>query len=148
MNIAQKQSIPDYVLQSMFLRQGGFRVFSGLLSSEWQAAMFEEASELMPYAEDNVTMGHDSEEIRGGTPPRSFLSVTAGSVLNAFYQSPEVKTFLEQVTGIPVYLSGMQGTYSFYARPGDYLGLHRDIVTCVLFVNNLNLIRTKCYIGK
>jgi hypothetical protein len=26
--------------------------------------------------------------------------------------------------------SGAQGSYSYYVRPGDHLGLHRDVVAC------------------
>lgn len=130
----QNQFVPNHVRKSPLFKQGGFAVYAGLLSAQWHQAMLIEAQTLMPYAKENKSTQPDPEEVRGGTPPRAFLSTTGGSVQHTFYHSPNLKAFLKQVTGLPVRVSGMQGTYSYYARRGDYLSLHRDIETCDLAV--------------
>ena len=38
------------------------------------------------------------------------------------------------MTGLPWLPSGDQGTFSYYRRPGHYLGLHRDVDECDLAV--------------
>jgi hypothetical protein len=83
--------------------------------------------------ESNVTCS-DAEEMRGGSPARRFLSALAGPVQDAFYQSAEILRILQHVTGLHVARTGGRGTYTYYARPGDYLAIHRDIETCDLAV--------------
>ncbi len=128
----QSCSIPNYLRQSQLQTQRGFAVFAGLLSWEWHQAMLREAHNLFPYAQESKVIQLDPEERRGGNPPRTFLSTVAGPVQQAFYQSPDLRRFLEQVSGFSIQLSGIQGTYSFYAREGDHLSLHRDIEACDL----------------
>jgi hypothetical protein len=123
-----------YLYQSPLKQHGGFAVFAGLLSLDLHQAMLHEAQSLLPYAQASKVIEPDLEEVRGGSPPRSFLSVPAGSAQCSLYHSPDLKNFLEQVTGLSIHLSGIQGTYSFYARRGDYLSLHRDIEACDLAV--------------
>jgi hypothetical protein len=130
MNLIQKRFVPDRVLNSQLFRQGGFGVYTGFLSATSKSAMLEEAAKLMASAQDNIVTELDSEEYRGGKPPRSFLSAIGGPILDAFYYSNETLLQLKQVTGLDIYQSGFQGTYSYYARQGDYLGLHRDIEMC------------------
>jgi len=128
----QSCSIPNYFRQSQLQEKGGFAVFAGLLSWEWHQAMLHEAHNLFPYAQESKVIQSDPQERRGGNPPRTFLSTVGGSVQQAFYHSPDLRSFLEQMTGLSVHLSGIQGTYSFYAREGDHLSLHRDVEACDL----------------
>jgi len=126
--------VPNYLYQSRLQKQGGFAVFSGLLSFDWHQSMLHEAQNLFPYAQESKVIKPDLEEMRGGNPPRTFLSVPAGLAQHTLYHSPALRSFLEQVTGLSIHLSGIQGTYSFYARRGDHLSLHRDIKSCDLAV--------------
>ena len=43
---------------------------------------------------------------------------------------PEITRALSEACGVPVVPSGNRGSYSYYARRGDFLDLHRDIETC------------------
>jgi hypothetical protein len=128
----QSCSIPNYFRQSELQKQGGFAVFAGLLTWEWHKSMLQEANNLFPYAQESKAILADLEEWRGGNPPRTFLSTVAGPVQQSFYHSLGLSRFLEQVTRLSVHLSGIQGTYCFYCRKGDYLSLHRDIEACDL----------------
>lgn len=129
-NIRLSQSVDKLPLK----QQGGFAVFADLLPLVLHQAMLHEAQRLFPYAKESVVIEPDAEQLRGGHPPRSFLSVAAGPVQNVLYQSPDLKAFLEQLTGLPIYRSGLQGSYSFYVRIGDHLSLHRDVEACDLAV--------------
>ncbi len=125
---------PDYIAHSRLQKQGGYAVYSRLFPSSWHQSMLKEALSLFPYAHESRVVNPDLEKFRGGNPSRAFLSVPAGQVQYSLYHSPNFRSFLEKVTGLPVYLSGIQGTYSFYARGGDHLSLHRDVESCDLAV--------------
>lgn len=127
--------IPAHLHASPLLAQGGFQVFEGLLTPDYRARMLSEALQQLPQAEDCAVTAPDTEEVRGGTPRRNLLSAPGNAVQDAFYTAGWMLDFLHQVTGVPVQPSGLRGTYSYYARPGDYLALHRDIETCDLAVN-------------
>lgn len=126
--------IPDHICSSPLMKKGGFDVFEGLLDDNTHGLMLSEAMSLSASAQAHEVSTPDHEEVRGGTPPRRFLSATGGNIQNAFYESEWVLHFLQQVTGVPVTPTGGHGTYTYYARPGDYLALHRDIETCDLAV--------------
>ena len=130
----QKRPAPNYLYQSHLQKQGGFAVFAGLLPLDLHQSMLHEAQNLFSYAQESIVINPDVEEVRGGNPPRAFLSVAAGPVQQSLYHSPALRSFLEQLTGLSISLSGIQGTYSFYARRGDHLSLHRDIESCDLAV--------------
>ncbi len=38
--------------------------------------------------------------------------------------------FMRRLTHRSIEPTGELGTYSYYSRPGDFLAIHRDIVTC------------------
>lgn len=48
------------------------------------------------------------------------------------YADAQVYAREEPTCGVPVAPSGNRGSYSYYARPGDFLDLHRDVETCDL----------------
>ena len=109
-------------------------MFTDLLPLVFHQSMLHEAQSLFPYAQESLVIEPDAEQGRGGRPPRSFLSVAAGPVQHALYHSSDLKAFLEQLTGRPIYHGGIQGSYSFYVRSGDHLSLHRDVEACDLAV--------------
>ena len=125
-------SFPEPILASGLMRQGGFLVFEGLPDAEICAALYAEAAERYPNADVQECGDDDLEEMRGGRPARALLSAEAGPVQDALYAADWLTGFLASTCGVPVAPSGNRGSYSYYARPGDHLALHRDIESCDL----------------
>jgi hypothetical protein len=123
--------VPDAILRSPLLANGsGFGIYAGLPDPYTFSALFSEAAELYPSATIQESWEPDSEEIRGGKPRRSLLTSTAGAIQDAWYASDHLPRFLSSQLGLPVVPSGNRGSYSYYARKGDFLGLHRDVEAC------------------
>ncbi|HEY7492331.1 MAG TPA: hypothetical protein VIH59_14630, partial [Candidatus Tectomicrobia bacterium] len=116
------------------MKKGGFEVFAGLLDNNTLRLMLSEAVSLIATAQANEVPVSDAEDVRGGKPARRFLSALGGPVLDAFYKAAWLQRFLCQVIDAPLSPTGGCGTYTYYARPGDFLALHRDIATCDLAV--------------
>ncbi len=114
----------------LLLAQGGFGVYEGMASPPLLQMLLAEAIERRSIAQESRVSEPDNEEFRGGSPERSFLSASGGEVQDAFYQSPDVLTTLKQLSGVRLASSGARGTYTYYCRAGDFLGLHRDIDKC------------------
>jgi hypothetical protein len=114
---------------SAFVRGGGFAVLSGLLSGELRRQMLGEALERLSFAEESYAPAFDGEEVRGGTPARRFLNASGGGILSHCGAADGMVEALAGIVGVPLVCSGT-GTYSYYGRPGDYLGIHRDILAC------------------
>ena len=72
--------------------------------------------------------------VRGGNPARRFISAGGGEEQAGFFHNPETKRFLTGISNARVRPTGKRGTYTYYARPGDHLALHRDIETCDIAV--------------
>jgi hypothetical protein len=124
------EAIPELIRNSPLMKKGGFDVFVGLLDDHAHTQMLAEAMSLSTTARMSEVLTPDNEDGRGGNPPRRYLTAPGGPIQDAFYHSDWVRDLLQQVTGTPLVPTGVRGTYSYYARPGDYLALHRDIVTC------------------
>jgi hypothetical protein len=118
---------------SPLARGGGFLVVS-LLDSSSLARLAAEAEDVRGHAETFRTLRHDGEEHRGGAPDRWLESAVGGRELAGLYASPRLAQLLVDLTGLRWLPSGGQGTYSYYRRPGHYLGLHRDVEECDLAV--------------
>jgi len=75
---------------------------------------------------------HDNDQAgeRGGAPARRLFSSVGGAAQQALYFNEALLGFFGKIVGAPLRPSGPQGSYSYYARTGDYLGLHRDIAEC------------------
>jgi hypothetical protein len=112
------------------MREGGFAVYAGLVDGGVRARLLDEAWNLASASVESRVAVSDGEEGRGGCPARKFLSGPGGPAQQAFYRSPGVLCFLRTITHRSLERTGEAGTYSYYARPGDFLALHRDIVTC------------------
>lgn len=124
--------VPAALLASGLMRQGGFAVYEGLPDPATFVAIHNEAAGLYPRASVQECLDDDLEELRGGRPSRSLLTAEAGPAQDALYASAGLAALLSSVCGVPVLPSGGRGSYSYYARPGDFLGLHRDVETCDL----------------
>jgi hypothetical protein len=123
--------VPDAILRSpLFVNGHGFGIYAGLPDPYTFNALFSEAAELYPSATAQESWDPDWEEMRGGKPRRSLLTSTAGAIQDAWYGSEPLSGFLSAQLGMQVVQSGNRGSYSYYARPGDFLDLHRDIETC------------------
>jgi len=123
--------VPDAILRSPLLSNGsGFGIYEGLPDPYTFNALFSEAAEQYPSATSQQSWEPDCEEIRGGQPRRSLLTSTAGPIQDAWYASYHLPRFLSSQLGLPVVPSGNRGSYSYYARKGDFLDLHRDVETC------------------
>lgn len=96
----------------------------------WIRDLRTEAESLMNTAEVQNCPNDDAEEIRGGVPSRSLLTAGGGPIQDAFYADPLLHDILSQLCAARVVPSGTRGSFNFYSRPGDYLGLHRDINEC------------------
>ena len=112
------------------MKQGGFAVFAGLTDGGVGDALLAESLAMSPAATESRLVRSDGTEGRGGKPERCFLNGPGGPEQQRFYQAPGLLSFLRDLTHRSIARTGVLGTYSYYARPGDFLGLHRDIVTC------------------
>jgi 2OG-Fe(II) oxygenase superfamily len=110
--------------------QGGFAVFSGLIDAHLMQRLLAEAVCLSSTAVESRMDVSDGEENRGGAPARCYLNSPGGPVQHAMYRTPATLAFLRGLTAPSLEPTGEVGTYSYYARAGDFLALHRDIVTC------------------
>ena len=126
----RSESIPAVIRHSHLMERGGFDVFEGLVDARMRREMLSEAVALLPHATRSEVTVSDGEEQRGGKPRRRFINSQGGPLQQAFNTSPEVLDFLRGLTNRALTFTGEIGTYSYYMDPGDYLDIHRDIVTC------------------
>ena len=108
---------------------GGVVVCDSLLHHSVLEALADEATRHYNGAEHQATDNDDHAEGRGGHPARSLWSAAAGPAQDRLYHSPDLARQLSMLTGCRVAASGGRGTYSYYLG-GDYLSLHRDVLTC------------------
>jgi hypothetical protein len=118
------------VVNSALLRAGGFQIYDGVPEASFCQLLLDEAVGHSASAHESLVAHSDGEEVRGGSPARRFLSVPGGEVQRALYWAPWVGRLLRTLTGMTIEPSGGRGTYTYYARPGDFLALHRDVDTC------------------
>lgn len=124
------ESIPTIIRDSQLMKRGGFDVFEGLVDARMRREMLSEAVALLPHATRCEVTVSDGEEQRGGKPRRRFINAQGGPLQQAFNTSPVVLDFLRGLTNRALTCTGEIGTFSYYMDPGDYLDIHRDIVTC------------------
>jgi len=122
--------VPPRLRNSPLLHAGGFAVFSDWFDATTMESLRTEAWSSYVEGTDQHCWTPDGEEFRGGTPRRKLITSGAGPVQDSLYASPAVYAALSAVCGMPIVPSGNRGSYSYYVRPGDFLGLHRDIPTC------------------
>lgn len=123
-------TIPQPIAASPLMKEGGFGVFEGLLSGAGRKQMLAEALSLLKRAQLCHEPVSDTEEVRGGNPARCFLSAPGEEVQQALYHAPGMLRFLAKVSGTCLVPTGERGTFTYYARAGDHLSIHRDIETC------------------
>ncbi len=122
--------IPAAILNSPLMKRGGFDIFSGIADENIRNSLLAEAIQQQEVMTESNISDEDTEEIRGGAPRRKFLSSAGGEYQRAFYQSDWLLKFLRELTLPFLQPTGEYGTFSYYARTGDFLEIHRDISAC------------------
>jgi hypothetical protein len=110
---------------------GGFEVLDEIPGQERiYPSLLREALDLAGQAERQEHERDEASDTRGGSPARRLFSCAGGPVQTALYGSDRFLEFLAEKVGMPLSPTGLQGSYSYYVRVGDHLGLHRDIDEC------------------
>ena len=122
--------IPPEILETPLMRRGGFDVFSGIADECIKNLLLAEAIAQQSIMTESFIDESDTEEIRGGAPRRKFLSSAGGELQRGFYHADWLIKFLRDLTTPFLHPTGQYGTYSYYARYGDFLEVHRDIAAC------------------
>ncbi len=112
------------------IERGGWTTLEGAIPAAACERLRQEAQALYPEGERTDSSEPDPAQERGGNPPRGFTSVVAGPEQGALYHSAELAARVAEIVGAPVAPSAEVGTYSFYERAGDHLGVHRDLEGC------------------
>lgn len=122
--------VPRAIRDSALMKEGGCAIYDHLPGAAACARLLAESCLCLPGAVASTVATSDDEELRGGNPARRFISAGGGEEQAAFYRDPETARFLARICCAPVRPTGESGTYTYYARAGDHLALHRDIDTC------------------
>jgi hypothetical protein len=133
----QSNQIPNAIQRSPLYQRGGFALIDSLFEPSALAQLQRESLALGSQASENAVLETDRNAFevhfgRGGSPARKFLSTQGGTVQDAFYHSSTLTTMLETLSQTRIKPTGARGTYTYYAREGDFLALHRDILQCDL----------------
>ena len=118
---------------SRILARGGFLTIPNFFSPFDLDQLGNEANSARSEGKRNVWPVSTAAEDRGGDPDRAFTTVVGGKVQWTIFSAPSVVAQLTDVCGLPLEPAG-GGSFSYYEQPGDFLGLHRDIVHCDLTV--------------
>ncbi len=109
---------------------GGVLVTRSLFSAYTKELMLQEAHRSWNEAELQDTAFDDHADGRGGQPARRLWSGPGGPDQDQGYNDLDVSRKLSAVTGWPIRPAGSRGSYSYYTDNDQFLGLHRDVVTC------------------
>jgi hypothetical protein len=109
---------------------GGSLVIDQLFGEHWFRALRAEGLALRGNAVEQRKDQPDPGGWRAGNPDRFLASAQSGPVLDRIYADPELAVRLEALAGAALHPTGARGSFSYYDRPGHYLGLHRDIRGC------------------
>jgi hypothetical protein len=109
---------------------GGALVLDHLVASDWIAALGQEARAARARAVPQHRATPRPGGWRAAMPAQKLCSAPGGPVLDAVYADRGLAHRIGGLVGTGASPTGSRGSYSFYDRPGDFLGLHRDILTC------------------
>lgn len=125
--------LPAEITRSKIFPYGGFLLLPNLLSPDALNELEAEAVCARSGGLRNVWAVSGAAEDRGGNPDRAFTTSQGGELQWEIFSDPALLERLMDVCGLELSPPG-GGSYSFYEEPGDFLGLHRDIVRCDLTV--------------
>ena len=120
-------------LQSKLYLNGGAIVLAELIDSSQLAELQAEADANRAGSQRNELGVSEVAETRGGNPSRSLAAAHGGHTQWQIFSDGRFLDALAEECGLPVSPTG-GGSYSYYERPGDFLSLHRDVLTCDLTV--------------
>lgn len=112
------------------MARGGFVVFRGLFAPAVMTGLRREAERQVSHAQDVHVHRSDAESVRGGDPARKYLNAPGGPIQQSLYLDPGLRQAVASTVGLPTVPTGAGGTFTYYCRRGDFLTIHRDIVTC------------------
>jgi hypothetical protein len=121
---------PTWLRDGPLLRAGGVTVLDGLADRRTFAMLCAEAQAIYPTCDRQVCDVEAGDDGRRAMPARSLCSAGGGPAQDAFYASSHLHHALRQLCGGPLRPTGSRGSYSYYVQPGDFLGLHVDILAC------------------
>jgi hypothetical protein len=125
--------IPDALVDSPVIREDrGFRVYEHLLSDNEFSRLRREAIAYYPEAGHDVYFGPPRGVDRTANPVRQFAHVNGGPVQQTIFGSESLLNFLTSECDLTVRTDKESGTYSYYVREGDFIGLHLDREACDL----------------
>jgi hypothetical protein len=109
---------------------GGVTVSSSLIGLSTFRDLCVEAQAAYAGSDRQESTADDNADGRGGMPGRALSTAGGGLVQDAWYLSSTLRNSVSELCGGPMRPSGNRGSYSYYLEPGDFLGLHLDVVTC------------------
>ena len=130
MNTSVSDAAAEQLARGPLAQSGGVTIVDGLPGVEQATQLLAEAMMLYPGSDEQSVVDGDGAVGRGGTPPRLLFTSGGGPVQDALYGSPWLSEYLSSLCGATVAPTGGRGSYSYYVRPSDYLGLHLDIDAC------------------
>jgi hypothetical protein len=117
------------VAATALLGKGGVAVLRGLLTDSERVALAADAGACHARAKRNESAKPSALPTRGGAPARAFTVASASAAHLQLHSDAGLTGALEAILGLPVVPSG-GGSYSWYERAGDFLGVHRDVLGC------------------
>lgn len=130
--VLDRVDLPGSVRDSELMRAGACAILERFPAAGLCAQLLAEARAQLRSAVVSSVAACDAEEWRGGSPARRFVSAPGGSAQAHWYGAPETIRSLSELCNARVIPTGGAGTYTYYARAGDHIALHRDIRTCDL----------------
>lgn len=111
------------------MKANGFEIIKNLFAAPSLETLREDAIRRAASGTRTEFAGGPMWQGRGGSPARAYRSASGARLQFSLFSSPEITGLLGEIAGLSVEATG-GGTYSYYEREGDFLGLHRDIITC------------------
>jgi hypothetical protein len=121
------------ISRSTIYVDGGFLLLPNLFPPEDLNKLEAEAKRARPRGQRNVWSLPGGADERGGNPDRAFSTGPGAETQYNLLAAPDLVARLAQACGLELAITG-GGSYSYYEESGDFLGLHRDIVSCELTV--------------
>jgi hypothetical protein len=127
-------TVPSAIRDSPLMKKGGCAIYKNFPSGLVCAGLLAESRLCLSGAVATAVATSEDAQERGGNPARRFISASGSDEQARFYHDPKTARFLARLCIGLVCPTGECGTYTYYARPGDHLALHRDIETCDIAV--------------
>jgi hypothetical protein len=121
--------LPEGLATSRLMAAGGYLLLPTLIGPQWLEGLADEAERARAAGSRAEVAVSDETETRGGSPARAFRGAPGGEIHWSLHGSPDIARTLSVICELPLIATG-GGTYSYYEREGDFLALHRDVISC------------------